>query len=52
MLRFALTVLGAAALFAGAAQAEMKTQWVEYSHGDAKLKGYLGLRRQCDRQAP
>ena len=41
MLRFALTVLGAAALFAGAARAEMKTQWVEYSHGDAKLKGYL-----------
>jgi dienelactone hydrolase len=26
---------------AGTAQAEIKTQWVEYSHGDAKLKGYL-----------
>ena len=23
------------------AQAEMKTEWVEYSHGDMKLKGYL-----------
>jgi dienelactone hydrolase len=30
-----------AALFATAAQAELKTEWVEYSHGDAKLKGYL-----------
>jgi dienelactone hydrolase len=29
-------------MFAGSvAQAEIKTQWVEYSHGDAKLKGYL-----------
>ena len=26
---------------AGAAQAEIKTEWVEYSHGDVKLKGYL-----------
>jgi len=25
----------------GAAQAEIKKEWVEYSHGDAKLKGYL-----------
>jgi dienelactone hydrolase len=29
------------ALAAGPAQAEMKTQWVDYSHGDVKLKGYL-----------
>ena len=31
----------AAAFTASAAQAEIKTQWVEYTHGDAKLKGYL-----------
>ena len=29
------------ALAAGAAQAEIKTQWIDYSHGDVKLKGYL-----------
>ena len=26
---------------AGRAQAEIKTDWIEYSHGDVKLKGYL-----------
>ena len=26
---------------AGTAQAELKKEWVEYAHGDAKLKGYL-----------
>ena len=33
-----------AALIAAAAttaQAEIKTEWIEYSHGDVKLKGYL-----------
>src|SRR5262245_13228476 len=29
------------ALAAGQAQAEMKKEWVEYNHGDVKLKGYL-----------
>ena len=29
------------AVCASAAQAEIKTEWVEYSHGDVKLKGYL-----------
>src|SRR3981189_2881317 len=29
------------ALAAGPARAEMKTQWVEYSHGDTKLKAYM-----------
>src|ERR1700685_612772 len=28
-------------LFAGAAQAEIKTQWVDYKEGDAALQGYL-----------
>src|ERR1043166_8585465 len=41
MLR-ALAAIAAAVVFsAGAARAEVKTQWVDYSHGDAKLKGYL-----------
>lgn len=29
------------ALAAGVAQAEMKSQWVEYSHGNTKLKAYM-----------
>src|ERR1700694_3669604 len=42
MLRMLAAVLAAAfALAAGAAQAEMKSQWVEYSHGDTKLKAYM-----------
>jgi dienelactone hydrolase len=34
-------ILAAAFAFAGTAWAEMKTQWVEYSHGDTKLKAYM-----------
>jgi dienelactone hydrolase len=34
-------VFAAALAFAAPARAEMKTQWVEYTHGDAKLKGYM-----------
>ena len=35
-------VLAAAFAFAAIpAQAEMKKEWVEYSHGDTKLKGYM-----------
>jgi dienelactone hydrolase len=30
-------------LFAGAAQAEIKTQWVDYKEGDAALQGYLAF---------
>jgi dienelactone hydrolase len=42
MLRMLAAMSAAAFAFAaGPAQAEMKTQWVEYSHGDTKLKGYL-----------
>jgi len=29
------------ALAAGPAQAQLKTEWVEYSHGDTKLKAYM-----------
>src|SRR5260370_11100587 len=42
MLRMFPAVLAAVcALAAGQAQDEMKTQWVEYSHGDTKLKAYM-----------
>jgi hypothetical protein len=34
-------VLAAAMSFAGQAQAEIKTQWVDYKQGDAELRGYL-----------
>ena len=41
-LRMLPTILAAAFAFAaGPAQAEMKSQWVEYSHGDTKLKAYM-----------
>ena len=29
------------AVASASAQAEIKTEWIEYSHGDVKLKGYL-----------
>src|SRR5258708_5952701 len=42
MLRMLSAALAAAFAFAaGPALAEMKSQWVEYSHGDAKLKAYM-----------
>ena len=42
MLRVLPAALAAAVAFAaGPAQAEMKTQWVEYSQGDTKLKAYM-----------
>jgi dienelactone hydrolase len=42
-MRHALSVIFGAALaiVAGSAQAEIKKDWVEYTHGDTKLKGYL-----------
>jgi len=36
---FAFAALVAVA--AGSARAEIKTEWIDYSHGDVKLKGYL-----------
>ena len=42
ILRIAAFICAAAfTALANPAQAEIKTQWVEYTHGDAKLKGYL-----------
>src|SRR3979411_1744680 len=41
-LRMVPTILAVAFAFvAGPPQAEMKSQWVEYSHGDTKLKAYM-----------
>jgi dienelactone hydrolase len=42
MLRMLAAIVAAAfALATGAAQAQMKTEWVEYGHGDTKLKAYM-----------
>jgi dienelactone hydrolase len=43
MRRTALALIAAlfACLSAGAAQAEIKTQWIDYKQGDAALRGYL-----------
>jgi dienelactone hydrolase len=42
MLRMLPAILAAAFAFAARpAAAEMKSQWVEYSHGDTKLKAYM-----------
>jgi dienelactone hydrolase len=42
MLRILSAVLAALfALAAGPVQAQMKTEWVEYNHGDTKLKAYM-----------
>ncbi len=42
MLRMLAAALAAIfALAASPAQAQLKTQWVEYSHGDTKLKAYM-----------
>jgi dienelactone hydrolase len=37
----AAALAAAVAFAAGPAQAEMKSEWVEYSHGDTKLKAYM-----------
>jgi len=37
----AATLATTFALATGPARAEMKTEWVDYAHGDMKLKGYL-----------
>ena len=44
MLRVLAAALAAAFAFAaGSAQAEMKREWVEYGHGETKLKAYMHL---------
>lgn len=41
MLRIVAAFLAVVACCTGTALAEVKSQWIDYSHGDAKLKGYL-----------
>jgi dienelactone hydrolase len=41
MLRTFPALLATAFALAGPARAEMQSQWVEYSHGDVKLKAYM-----------
>jgi dienelactone hydrolase len=53
MLRMLPALLAAAfALAAGPAQAQMKSQWVEYSHGDTKLKAYMAYDEQLTGKRP
>jgi dienelactone hydrolase len=40
-IRLAAAVFATAFITAAPARAEMKTQWVEYTQGDAKLNGYM-----------
>jgi dienelactone hydrolase len=41
MLRMLPAALAAALALTAAARAEMKTEWVDYNHGDVKLKAYM-----------
>jgi dienelactone hydrolase len=53
MLRTLAAVLAAVLAFgAGPAQAQMKTQWVEYSHGDVRLKAYMAYDDKVTGQRP
>ena len=38
---FATFLIFTCALAAGQVEAQLKNQWIEYTHGDARLKGYL-----------
>jgi dienelactone hydrolase len=52
-LRMLTCALAAAfALATGVAQAEMKKEWVEYNHGDAKLKAYMAYDDQGTGKRP
>jgi dienelactone hydrolase len=53
MLRVLAAALAAAFAFAaGSAQAEMKREWLEYGHGDTKLKAYLAYDDQVSGKRP
>jgi hypothetical protein len=41
IVRYIAPVLAALALSTAAVRAEIKTQWIEYTQGGARLKGYL-----------
>lgn len=53
MLRVLAAALAAAFVFAaGSAQAEMKREWVEYGHGDTRLKAYMAYDDQVGGRRP
>ena len=53
MLRMLAAVMAAAFAFAtGPAQAQLKTEWVEYSHGDTKLKAYMAYDEKVTGRRP
>src|SRR5215475_179383 len=53
MLRVLAAALAAAFAFAaGSAQAEMKREWVEYGHGDTKLKAYMAYDDRASGKRP
>ncbi len=53
MLRMLAAALAAAFAFAvGTARAEMKKEWVEYGHGDTKLKAYMAYDDQGTGKRP
>jgi dienelactone hydrolase len=53
MLRTLAAALAAAfALATGTAQAEMKNEWVEYNHGETKLKAYMAYDDQGSGKRP
>lgn len=45
-------VIGSIAVFVGTAQAQLKTQWVDYMHGDAKLKAYMAYDEKATGKRP
>jgi dienelactone hydrolase len=53
MLRISAAALAAAFTFAAApAQAQLKTQWVEYGHGDTRLKAYMAYDDKANGKRP
>ena len=50
--RLGTALAGAAMLLAGAARAEVKGQWVEYTYGGTKLKAYMALDDQISGKRP
>ena len=49
---FVLAAAAAVVLQAGAAQAAIKTQWIDYKQGNTSLSGYLVYDDAAQRPAP
>ena len=50
--KLALATAAAAAMLAGPAHAQLKTQWVDYTHGDVKLKAYMAYDEKASGKRP